>query len=1343
MFLGFTFLRSLVYSFHCLSLHCKVRMFFIPSCCPGCLCILVSLSVPRTLRSVLTGSLEPLRRTRLVCYMYYTDVFVGTDNIENLKDALDAELKDSGLTVDLTDLTQLVHGLCLFMGYPSCVCSLKVNVNKSLQDISKKLIQDSKAVQSSHSNLTLNLNCSNCESKNILCKCCVISCIKELPNKSKSQCKCPRLSNPSTECKCKEPKEKCCKDFLSGLEACLSLLNLRTDMQDCNCDPKTCCNNGTCNSTCTLCSPKNFSEFAMTGLGICPMNPKKLAEKLEKFFGDKGRKNSCSCNGSPCSCCCLACQSCSSQKSCFCLPNSKCSCASKTSPCPRQTFCSKIKDVKVLVRSKEMTCCNKGTQCHCQVEGSSNCSGSALNCCVVEDKSGAGSSDHYQQSVKCMIRRVVKFFASFDPSKPDCPKLCCEIFCVLKICVFLKMFYDKGNKKSCGTCRKEGGQGKPCPGSKITSSPNTCCGGNISKCKSPQCCSGCQECREIKEAKKFSRALQKLQYSGPCGLDLYRLLKDLLNFCSNVMAPNQDFIHDTVLKAVNSCNNCKKSGTDSKNWQPCECSKSGSSSNCQACTSLLGDSKLMSILRHGYLSSYDSSKASWDSLCPKPSSSTCCCGQDSSSCSQCSPSGCSSSCDPSKCCPDCPQRKAAKIFLGMLPCLYYGLKILHDRCKYGSGFAGWHDISVSNDKPESALAKFFHAWGYDLRPLISKKGSEFFSLLEKLFGSDSSGPLQKLSTLVTENYFTSNLISPSSDPSPPSTVRQMLLWLYGLRFQKHFSELVENCKSLCSPFGNLYNSDAFCYYIYTCCFLLPVSVISLIEDSLSITSLHSEFSKFFYPSDPSDLFEKLCEYARKIFVALAFLYYQCERNAGQGGWNDCAFGQGCVKKFQENSSGSPSTSVPSPSTSSSDCSCLYSKAYLCTAINKDPVHDHCRDGQTCLGFGSTSNSCTTHTSSTPKCTPCPHPLQRFLVDGSSESPSKSQSQNYPFGLSDITPMGFKSDSLPSPGRKGEKLYHALKDFCKDGFYPLTRLVQFILCVSQRPPETLGELFGFFKQFVSQLNSKDFKDHFVQWIEDEPGFYSGSDLKNALENLFNHSSGSPHSNDLRSLYYCDGPKGSGTPPTCGKYLHPLIQDAYNIFIDKFADTYLSWVCYRAKDFYSEFKAFYDKASTKFSCCLESSSCQKIVECPCALPFIYSLGFTFHSPGGLNCVNAQGQEHKNNEGTQKHTGGDENPGCTRKTCSQFLAQLKLVAEGDLFTKLLEEIEKFLWSIRKPFFLFVLAFWAFVISYFLYVQLYKLDVLELNSHDHPAWSFKIHPSTLFSDASSRLKDLSYFTL
>ncbi|KAK1932202.1 variant erythrocyte surface antigen-1 family protein [Babesia divergens] len=1216
----------------------------------------------------------------MVCYMYYTDVFLGSVNIDKLKSALNAELGSSELN---GDLTQLVHGLCLFLGYPSCLCSLKVNVDKSLQDISQKLIQDFKAVQSCVNSQTLNLNCNSCNSNEILCKCCVISCIKELRDK----CECVQKSSQS--CQCSGTNGKCCKDFLSGLEACLSLLNLKTDLAACDCNGDTCCETGQCTNKCKVCDP---DKSTITGLGLSRPNPVRLAKRLSDMLcgtQKSGQKCSCDCGSgsSNTSCCCFCHNGCTTKnlsdlcsKSC---PG--CSC-SKSGQCGLKAFCKSINTIRVLVGSKEMTCCDGGKNCHCQLEGSSKCSGSG--CCVVKASSG---NDHYQHSVKCMILRVVKFFASFDASSSSkCSKLCCELICVGKYCDFLKMFYDKGGKDKCGTCNSKGSN---CPGSKIKTQSTSCCGGNPSDCSNSDCCLGCQDCDAI----KFRKALETLKLSSPCGQDLYRTLKDFLDYCLNVAEPFIKSVKEKINaakgKCVSGCNSASQSKT------PCSCSQtSGSCLGCQEIREKHND--IMAILAGGYSSAY-SSNAKWDSLCQKSSGP--CCGQ--SSC----PQDCSSSnpsC-PSKCCEKCPKRLCAKIFLGMLPCLYYGLKILWVRCKDGSEFPGWNQKNI----PEALqLRKFLEALGFSFSHLNSSlPAGHLPGLLEKLFGS--SGVFDKLYDFVSKKYFSPSVspgsISPNS--SPPTTVRQMLLWLYGLRFQKHFSDLVENCKSLCLPFGNSFHPEAFCYYIYTCCFLLPVSVISVIQcpdGSPSFLPSHSDWTSFSYPDDLSSLFEKLCEYARKIFVALNFLCIQCKNDRNSAGWNDCAFGQRCAEKFQEISS-------TSGFTSSSGCSsCKYSGAYLCTAINKDPVHDHCNGSastqKSCLGFGSTSTSCSgssAHPQSKTKtaCTPCPHPLMRFLCDSDSKSKSKAlQNFRTPFHLPGTTPMGFKD--LSSTARDGWSLYAILTVFCEDGFYPLTRLAEFALCVSLQPPDTLGELFAFFKKFVS---SNVFKNNFVEWINGEPGFYSGSDLTNAMKDLYGSHSGS-HS-DLKSLYDCSG-------SSCGKYLYSLTENAYKDFIEGFLDTYLSFVCHLGPTFEKKLKEFQEEFSSS-SCC-SSGSCQKIVECPCALPKFYAQGFVYYSPHSLNTNN--------------------------KICSDFIAQLgKVVGKGSPLQDLLDAIDAFIWSIRFPFFFGFLYVWFFVLSYFCYVILIKLDTFHTGSHLHLPRSFKILPSTLFSDASSKLKDLSYFTL
>ncbi|KAK1934339.1 variant erythrocyte surface antigen-1 family protein, partial [Babesia divergens] len=1177
----------------------------------------------------------------MVCYMYYTDVFVGTDNIENLKNALEAELK--GFKNNSIDLTQLVQGLCLFMGYPSCLCKPKKSVEESLEKISGELNEELENYECLKPNS--DLNCSSCKSL-VVCKCCVLDCILKVQG---SSCQCVKGNNNNCSCSDVEPK-RCCKDLLEKLKASLSLLNLKADMETlCTCDTKNCCESGTCTSGCTLCSPSKFPDNAMTGLGICPMNPKKLAQKLEGYFKPKtggSQDCSCQCNGKTPSCCCLACPENSSNKKCLKSCTAKCgsqgcSCAQpQTSQCPCKTFCLAINDFKIASNSGDMKCCDGGKKCHCEIDGSGSgtkCTASSTSgsfkCCI-ETVTGSNGSTNYKHSVKCLLRRLVLYFKSLEPlsSSPDIKnfKNCCELMCVIKTCEFLWKFYGKRNATVCSKCKK-GAQGG-CSGSS-----GKCCKGTISDCTDQNCCKDCENCNAV----KFSRALEELRFAGPCGQDLYRVLKDFLECCGRLRGSLQYV--ENKLKGLTCCQ-------VQSNGQSCTCCSSvsgtsSSSGNCKGCTALLQDPKLKALLFSQYSSSYSSASASWPD-CSSSKSGSCC---SNPSCNSCT----SGSCPPQGCCEKCPKRLCAKIFLGFLPALYFGLKIVYERCdsKNSAQWPGWQKISVSYGKPSSDLAKFFKAWGFDSSTLnTSLEASKISSLLSSLFPSGSPGILEKLYDASME-YFSKKYSDPTSGShssilshsksKDPLTVRDILLWLYGLRFTSGFPSLVSHSEFLCSPFGNSFHPDAFCYYLHVSCFLLPVSVISFIEDSSSAQKVFSsssspEWKSFSYPEDPFKLFETFCDFVRKIYIPLTFIRFQCERGRDQAGWQECFFGQNC-------SVSSSSVSSPSPS----GCSCPNSKTYLCTAINKDKVHDHCNGNggsqNSCLGFGSGSTcdisknhpqSPAKATSSTPKCTPCPHPLLNFLTDGSESQPKASPSLFKP--PPGFPPMGFSKENLPSPGRNGHVLHDVLIWFCTNGFYPLTRLTEFALCIFRNPPDTLGELFGFFRRFRF---SDVFTSKFADYVSGEPGFYSGSDLKKALENLFGSHSGS-HS-DLKSLYDC-------STSTCGKYLYPLTYNAYNnnIFIDDFMDTYLSWVCYSAEDFKKKLKEF----QGEFESCCSKSSCQNIVDCPCILPKFYKYGFTFMLPSKLS----------------------------GKKCSDFITQLKAFVTKSTLDDLIAEIEKFLWSI-----------------------------------------------------------------
>ncbi|KAK1935250.1 variant erythrocyte surface antigen-1 family protein [Babesia divergens] len=1037
-------------------------------------------------------------------------------------------------------------------------------------------------------------------------------------------------------------------------------------MKDCTCnDPKTCCKNGMCNLSCNVCKPQNFSDNAMTGLGICPMNPRKLAERLEKFFGDRSKKScDCRCNGSTSgsspSCCCLACkdQDCSSQKSCFCS-TPQCSCASKlqlqTSQCPCKDFCQNINSIKVTVGSRDMRCCNEGSKCHCGLglTSGSQCSG---DCC-----------EDVNKSLKCMLRRLVSYFKDLDTSSSGkFFKSCCELLCVVKCCEFLKGFYDKRTAKECSKCKSGTCSGSP---------PGSCCSGSTCSGSSSGPCSTCPECTQICAAKNFHDELSKLRFAGPCGQNLYRVLDDFLHCCGALHTILKAY-EERIKKAQEKCSKCCP---QNPSGQSCQCS----TSDCEACFALLQDSELKTLLRHGYLSSYDSKSARWNLLC---SQSQRCSGCTSKSC-PCHKSTFSFSpnCDSKPCCKNCNVKKAAKIFLGMLPCLYYALDYLYKQCK-----GDWNALNISNN----SLRRFFAGMGYDVGQLQDKKGSKIFTLLSPLFTS-SKGPLKKLYN-VSKKYFTSRSPSlvPSSD-SQPKTVREMLLWLSGLPFTSGFEALLDHCKDLCKPVSSL-NFDNFGTSLYSSCLRSPfvLAAIQWPGKSEIFPSDSSINSDSLYPSDPSDLFNMLVENVRKIFAPLKFLEYQCGKDRNSAGWKDCGYGQKCLEKFN----GTSSTST------SECCSDSLPRGIFCTSVpGVSNVHEHCTNGHSCIGpKGPCDNSSSkAHSTSGQACSnPCPHPLLKFLCD------------IFPFSLPGITPMGFK-DHLPATGKSGESLSPVLNSFCDSSSSSLANLFKFLTCISRTPPENLGEFFSFFKVFVPKLDS-----NFADYASKEPGGPNGQNftnaLKDALGKLYGSHSGNSHSGshpyDLRSLIDCHVPQGAGEDVTCGRYLYSLTGDVYDIFVEDFVDTYLSWVCHVPRMFREKVEEFQEK----FSDCCSSGSCKTIIYCPCAWPLISSQGFSFTSRGSLS---------------------------GKKSCSDFIEQLGKVAQGSPLQDLLDAIDAFLWSIRKPFFLFVLSFWILVLAYFIYVHLYHLDVLELNSHDHPAWSFKIPPSILFSDSSSKISGIRYF--
>ncbi|KAK1937252.1 variant erythrocyte surface antigen-1 family protein [Babesia divergens] len=305
----------------------------------------------------------------------------------------------------------------------------------------------------------------------------------------------------------------------------------------------------------------------------------------------------------------------------------------------------------------------------------------------------------------------------------------------------------------------------------------------------------------------------------------------------------------------------------------------------------------------------------------------------SSSCHQSDPS--STSCHGS-CCPNCDVKKAAKIFLGMLPCLYYALKYLFKQCE-----GDWKTLKISNQ--DSSLGRFLVGMGFELQKLDqSKKGENIFTLLSSLI-NDSDGPLEKLYE-KSKIYFTSrftSLVSPSD--SKPETVRDILLWLSGLPFTSGFEDLLDHCKDLCSDIKDSSNPVQFNNFessLYASCFLSPFVLAAIQWPGKSEIFYHnlSDVSKSLYPEDPFDLFNMLLENVRKVFPPLKFLEYQCGKDRDRAGWQTCYYGQKCLEKFNGNSSGSTSVCC-NPSS--------LPRGIFCTSVpSTSDVHEHCTSSKT-------------------------------------------------------------------------------------------------------------------------------------------------------------------------------------------------------------------------------------------------------------------------------------------------------------------------------------------------------------------------------------------------------------
>eukprot|EP00371_Babesia_bovis_P003174 XP_001611821.1 variant erythrocyte surface antigen-1 family protein [Babesia bovis T2Bo] len=458
--------------------------------------------------------------------------------------------------------------------------------------------------------------------------------------------------------------------------------------------------------------------------------------------------------------------------------------------------------------------------------------------------------------------------------------------------------------------------------------------------------------------------------------------------------------------------------------------------------------------------------------------------------------------------------------------------------------------------------------------------------------------------------------------------------------------------------------------------------------------------EFYYPSSERSWFAMVWDVVYALYFQLGFLYKQCNVDYKTGyGWKDCKYGKD-VKSYE-------------------------SKTWICKPSQpKGPHNDQC--GQAPSDYS---------------------PLQGYLCDkltdficekNGEESQSESDSKSYCAHLDHRPPsqwcpipMGFGDDlkNLTSQ-RKGEDLSEILSLYFEDKIRgsSLYQLMLYLGFVSLRPPRCLGDMFAFLCGIgrLCDANPPPKDGTLEKLWGDKISWYPGApNLENfttALKILAGSCTKPDPSKDT-SVSLCSlSPPDESKCNSCTKYLCSISWSVYTVFSTRHIESYLSWVVYLIDDFKSNLEAFLNHLQSVEckSGCSECSNIQKchkqnstggcqckVVECKRILGALYRFGFTYQDISAL----------KND-----------------KKCSDFLKQLKDVAEGGPLKNLIKAVNQMLYSIRLAFIFWAWLLWTAAIVYLVFGLVIDLDILHIRSHIWLKHTHNIPAFNLF--AARRLK-------
>ncbi|GBE63521.1 hypothetical protein, conserved [Babesia ovata] len=719
-------------------------------------------------------------------------------------------------------------------------------------------------------------------------------------------------------------------------------------------------------------------------------------------------------------------------------------------------------------------------------------------------------------------------------------------------------------------------------------------------------------------------------------------------------------------------------------------------------------------------------------------------------------------------------RNCAKVCLTILETVNSGLKGLRKGCiKSGSGM----QINLSN-----GLGKAFQRLGYDVASspttqdgeLRNKKGFTGENIYSDLLvykhntgkgdktyqlvsddddnkeKKDKHGVIRQLNTHLGRYYYVSHYYIPPN-PKSPSNIYHLLQWLLGLYFNPIYSTLGEYFKELFEKPEN-YKDKKYSEIDESQLSLLATTTIrpKTLKDTLRLVCLDSadtliaflghghpdgRYAVDFYtntdglsyPSNAGQCFDMLVDILNRVFYQLRFLCTQCSNSRSRGGWQDCHYGQGVGgSSWNCNTMQCPNQIANQNGNQSSDQNC------------EQPCNQH------------------------PKCG-IKSPLQSFLEDGLQgflphqfTKPGCKLECTVPNhrGKPCLTPMGFADiGTVASRTKDGVYLWKALYSFCGPDS-DLRKLCCQLNCLLRRPPQTLGDMFAFYYQFLQNYSvegRKHKKDAFDEAVrksnfgdaKTELDFVSIQGTKSHSDK---HSQG-----DLFSLTDCDSKLESGLP--CGPYLASISEDIRSVYSKEHAGNYLSWIVYLTQTFYDLLKQLCEQCCNKCNkqgincrgkkcgkdCTVKYTDgadikqletqehrddCQSILKCPDTHPTLYTYGFTFGSPHELS----------GGKGEDKI-----------RTCQDLCEALENVCHGKslIADLVINKIPEYLWNIRSKFSYLLLTLWSLSLLYLLHITVVRLDVLRIRSHLKSPSSHRIAAQSLLAAARAKaLANVKYFS-